>query len=204
MGGPELAPAPPAVKGLAILLSAELGAKEYFGWTEAAACESYREGWWERGRQCTATAHDMRVKTTSDTQCKSSLLLHNPEPRASWHFLIGNDGLPGFSCRSGGIWWLFSPCTDARALEKCERSHFLFALAASHKAARVICCSWLEWKSSTTKKDRETVISDWWVFLRWFQTQRHKKAVRSTPTEFGFCYCLKKASGTNTTVLFSL
>lgn len=31
MGGPELAPAPPAVKGLAILLRAELGAKEYFG-----------------------------------------------------------------------------------------------------------------------------------------------------------------------------
>lgn len=179
MGGPELAAAPPAVKGLAILLSAELGAKEYFGWTEAAACESYREGWWERGRQCTATAHDMRVKTTFDTRCKLSLLLHNPEPSASWYFLIGNDRLPGFS-------WLdlMAPrhphprAQTHKRLRSASEAIFFFALAASHKAARVICCSWLEWKQQQKKKkDGETVISDSCAFLRRFQAQRRKKAV---------------------------
>lgn len=44
IAGPELAvpaPAPPAVNGLAILLMVVLGAKEYFGGTEAGASESY-------------------------------------------------------------------------------------------------------------------------------------------------------------------
>lgn len=41
IAGPELALPPPAVNGLAILLMAELGAKEYFGCTEAGTSESY-------------------------------------------------------------------------------------------------------------------------------------------------------------------
>lgn len=45
MAGPELALAPPAVNGRAILLMAVLEAKEYFGCTEAGASESYGEGW---------------------------------------------------------------------------------------------------------------------------------------------------------------
>lgn len=44
MAGPELALAPPAVNGRAILLMAVLEAKEYFGCTEAGASESYGEG----------------------------------------------------------------------------------------------------------------------------------------------------------------
>lgn len=126
MGGPELAPAPPAVKGLAILLSAELGAKEYFGWTEAAACESYRGGWWERGRQRTATAHDMRVKTASDTRCEFSLLLHNPQRRASWHFSHWKRWTAGLQLPPRWDLMAFLPRAQTR---ECLRTELFFICA---------------------------------------------------------------------------
>lgn len=51
---PELALPPAAVNGLAILLIVVLGAKEYFGGTEARASESYEGvGEGDNAAQCT-------------------------------------------------------------------------------------------------------------------------------------------------------
>lgn len=54
-----------------------------------------------------------------------SLLLHIPEPRASWYFFFGNDRLLGFNCRSVESWWFIFPCTTHEQLRSANEAIFV-------------------------------------------------------------------------------
>lgn len=143
MGGPELVLAPPAVNGFAILLSAVLGAKEYFGWTEAAVCESYR-GVGEGDNAAWLTTCMLRHFSHT---LKLVLLLHNPQPyimRAfiPWYFFPQN--LTAFHCVQTKCW-------------RSVNAAILFVLAVGHTPAKVICCSC---KNENPQKEKLSFLTD--------------------------------------------